>query len=249
MSGRDTGVEASGVQAAMVMAAGLGQRMRPITDTRPKPLVEVGGRTLLDHALDRLAEAGIARVVVNVHHLADQVEAHLAGRHGSEIVVSDERAGLLETGGGVRKALPHLGQAFAVMNSDSLWIDGPSPNLARLLATWDPAAMDVLLLLASATDSMGYDGEGDFTMDPNGRLARRGEREMAPFVYAGVGIMSAALFDGSRPLPDGAFSLNVVFDRAIEAGRLYGMRLEGAWLHVGTPGAIRQAEERLTAGV
>ena len=232
--------------AAMVMAAGLGQRMRPITDTRPKPLVQVGGATMLDHALDRLAEAGIGRVVVNVHHLADQIEAHLLTRSGQELIVSDERERLLETGGGVLKALPHLGREFVVMNSDSLWIDGPAPNLARLVATWEPDAMDMLLLLAPSTDSLGYDGAGDFTMEGDGRLRRRGEREMAPFVYAGVAMMKAALFEGGD-LPDGPFSLNLLFDRAIEAGRLYGMRLDGQWLHVGTPGAIRLAEERLAA--
>lgn len=233
---------------AMVMAAGLGKRMRPITDTRPKPLVEIGGRTMLDHALDRLCEAGIRRAVVNVHYLADQIEAHLAARDGLEIVISDERDLLLETGGGVLKALPLLGPDFLVVNSDSLWIDGASGNLQRLLAMWDPAAMDILLLLAPIAHSTGYDGRGDFSMAADGRLARRGARASVPFVYAGVGMMKAALFDPALgALPAGPFSLNLLFDRAIAAHRLFGVTLDGEWLHVGTPDAIPAAEARLRA--
>jgi MurNAc alpha-1-phosphate uridylyltransferase len=232
----------------MVMAAGLGKRMRPITDTRPKPLVEIGGRTMLDHALDRLSEAGIAKAVVNVHYLADQIEAHVAGRDRPEIVISDERDRLLETGGGVLKALPLLGPDILVLNSDSLWIDGDAANLPRLLEAWEPARMDLLLLLAPVETSTGYDGRGDFSMVENGALARRGTRDAVPFVYAGVGMMKASLFEPAHgPLPEGPFSLNLLFDRAIAAGRLFGLVLNGEWLHVGTPEAIPVAEARLRA--
>jgi MurNAc alpha-1-phosphate uridylyltransferase len=231
----------------MVLAAGLGKRMRPVTDTLPKPLVNVGGRALLDHALDRVAETGIETAVVNVHYLADLVEAHVRERRRPRIVVSDERGALLETGGGIRKALPLLGGGpFLLLNSDSLWIDGGTPNLARLGAAWDVARMDILLLVAEVAKSVGYQGRGDFSRDADGRLQRRGERASAPLVYAGVAILKPQLFDDT---PDGAFSLNLLFDRAIVAGRLYGMPLDGQWLHVGTPDAIAAAEERLAASM
>ena len=234
------------LQTAMVLAAGLGQRMRPITDTLPKPLVRVGGRALIDHALDRLAEAGVETAVVNVHHLADLVEAHVRGRSRPRIVVSDERDRLLETGGGVKRALPLLGTGdFLVLNSDSLWAEGPHQNLPALGQAWDPARMDLLLLVAAAAESFGYDGRGDFRMGADGRLARRvGER--APLVYAGVAACKPGLFADT---PDGPFSLNVLFDRAIAAGRLYGHVLQGQWLHVGTPDAIAGAEARLNGAV
>jgi len=228
----------------MVLAAGLGRRMRPITDTLPKPLVRVAGRTMLDHALDRLAQAGITRAIVNMHHLADQIEAHLAARNGAPaITLSDERDALLETGGGIRRALPLLGEApFLAMNADTLWIEGAQSNLGRLIAAHDPTRMDMLLLLAPVDAAVGYDGRGDFMMDETGRLARRGAEPQAPFVYAGAGIFHAGLFADT---PDGAFSLNVLFDRAIAAGRLYGLRLDGTWLHVGTPDAITEAEAQI----
>jgi MurNAc alpha-1-phosphate uridylyltransferase len=237
---------APAVSRAFVLAAGLGKRMRPVTATVPKPLVEVAGKALLDHALDRAAEAGVGTAVVNVHYLADLIEGHLARRTGGPaIVLSDERAALLETGGGIRKALPLLGdQAFVVLNSDSFWLEGPASNLRRLIDTWDESRMDCLLLVAPTATSHGYDGAGDFVMDPDGRLERRGEREVAPFIYAGVAILTPALFADT---PEGAFSLNLLFDRAIAAGRLFGMRLDGQWLHVGTPDAIRAAEERVQA--
>ncbi len=235
----------AGIRTAMVLAAGLGTRMRPITDSLPKPLVVVGGRTMLDHALDRIAEAGIATAVVNVHHLAGLVEARLADRERPRIVVSDERERLLETGGGVRKALPLLGDdAFLVMNSDSLWMEGPRSNLRALVRQWDPAAMDMLLLLAASATSIGYDGRGDFLMDAAGRLTRRPERCMAPFVYAGVAIMHPALFEDT---PDGPFSLNLLFDRAIARERLFGLRLDGQWLHVGDPAAVQEANLRIAS--
>ncbi|WP_188607148.1 nucleotidyltransferase family protein [Chelatococcus reniformis] len=226
---------------AMILAAGLGKRMRPITTTTPKPLVRVGGRALIDHAIDRFVDAGVAEVIVNVHYLPDLVETHLGRRKAPAITVSDERTRLLETGGGIKKALPLLGdQPFFVGNSDSLWIEGPRSNVRRLGRAWDPEQMDVLLLLASTATSIGYDGLGDFAMDTAGRLVRRGERLVVPFVYAGVAIVKPALF---AETPDGPFSLNLVFDRALERGRLHGLRLDGQWLHVGTPDAVRLAED------
>ncbi len=228
------------IRRAMVLAAGLGQRMRPITDTLPKPLVAIGGKTMLDHALDRLAEAGVEQAIVNVHHLAERIEAHLAGRSRPRITISDERAQLLETGGGVRKALPLLGpEPFFHINSDSLWSETGRSNLAAMAQTWNPATMDLLLLLAARETSIGFDGAGDFFRDEAGRLARRGQAAGAPYIYAGVAILKPALFADS---PDGPFSLNLLFDRAIAAGRLHGDVLEGQWLHVGTPDAIAPAE-------
>jgi N-acetyl-alpha-D-muramate 1-phosphate uridylyltransferase len=232
---------------AMVLAAGMGVRMRPLTDKVPKPLVAVGGKPLLDHVLNRLAEAGVETAVVNVHHLADQIEHYLAGWRTPRIVISDERDALLDTGGGVVKALPVLGtEPFFNVNADTIWIDGVKPNLVHLAAAFDPVRMDALLLLAVTSGSVGYTGRGDFTMAPDGRLARRREREVVPFVYAGVAILNPALFSTAPP---GAFSLNLLFDRAIEAGRLYGLRLDGVWMHVGTPEAIAAAESAILASV
>lgn len=232
---------------AMVLAAGLGTRMRPLTDTVPKPLVKLAGRPLLDHVLDRIAGAGIATAVVNIHHHAEQIEAHLKSRKGPpRILVSDERGALLETGGGVVKALPLLGSApFLVHNSDSVWIEGVGSNLDRLAAAWDGARMDALLLLASTGRSLGYGGRGDFTMDAAGRLARRLEQSVAPFVFAGVSILAPSLFAG---MPEERFSLNRVFDRAIAAGRLHGVRLDGLWMHVGDPNALGEAEAAILRG-
>lgn len=234
------------ITRAFVLAAGLGKRMRPITATVPKPLVEVAGRALLDHALDRAAEGGIRQAVVNVHYLADLIEGHVAKRKvAPEIVVSDEREALLETGGGVKKALPLLGdEPFVVFNADSFWLEGPDSNLARLVAAWSPETMDILLLVAPTATSLGYEGAGDFVMASDGRLERRGEREVAPFIYAGVAILKPGLFADT---PEGAFSLNLLFDRAIAADRLHGLRLDGQWLHVGTPEAIEAAEARVKA--
>ena len=194
----------------MVLAAGLGTRMRPLTNAMPKPLVEVAGKALIDYVLDRLAAAGVERAVVNVHHFADQIESHLAARKAPQIVISDERGLLLGTGGGVVKALPELGDApFFHLNSDTIWIDGVRPNLLRLAEAFDPATMDALLLLAPTTGSIGYAGRGDFSMAPDGRLRPRGEREVAPFVYAGAAILTPALFAGA---PQGEFSLTDLFD-------------------------------------
>jgi MurNAc alpha-1-phosphate uridylyltransferase len=234
-------------KSAMVLAAGLGTRMRPLTDTLPKPLVPVAGTALLDHVLDKLADSGVTTAIVNVHYFANQIENHLKGRTRPKIVISDERDELLDTGGGVVKALPLLGDApFFHLNSDTIWIEGVTPNLTRLGAQFDPAAMDMLLLLASTTTSIGYEGRGDFLMTPDGRLQRRPERQVAPFVYAGAAILSPAIF---KHVPVGKFSLNKLFDKAIEAGRLFGLRLEGTWMHVGTPEAIKAAEAAISESV
>jgi MurNAc alpha-1-phosphate uridylyltransferase len=225
---------------AMILAAGLGKRMRPITVTTPKPLIEVAGRPLIDHALDRLEHAGVASVVVNVHYLAELVRVHVARRASPKVVISDETQRLLDTGGGIARALPELGsEPFYVLNSDSFWIEGPRPNLEWLAAAWRDDAMDALLMLSSTVRAIGYSGRGDFRMDPAGRLRRRPEREVAPFAYAGAAILHPRLFANC---PDGPFSLNLLFDRAMDAGRLYGVRMDGQWLHVGTPEAIGEAE-------
>jgi len=228
-------------RAAMVLAAGLGKRMRPLTATRPKPLVEVAGAALLDHALARLAAGGVARAVVNVHYMAGHVEAHLAARApGLEIRISDERAALLETGGGVAKALPLIdADPFLVVNSDNFWIDGAFPTLTLLASHWDAERMDALLLLVPLARANGYDGAGDFHMDANGALRRRSEGRVAPWVFSGVQILARRLFDGVAVEP---FSLNRLYDRALSQGRLHGAAHTGLWFHVGTPQAIAETE-------
>jgi N-acetyl-alpha-D-muramate 1-phosphate uridylyltransferase len=232
-------------KSAIVLAAGLGTRMRPYNGHVPKPLVTVGGRSLIDYGLDRLAETGVERAVVNVHHLADAVERHLASRKRPRIIISDERENLLGTGGGIAKALPQLGAApFFLVNSDTLWLDGVKPNFARLAESFDADAMDALLLLAPTVGSLGYQGRGDYNMLDDGRLRRRGENEVAPFIYAGAAILSPTLFADA---PQGAFGLTSLFDRAAEAGRLFGLRLDGVWMHVGTPEAVTAAEAALAA--
>ena len=232
-------------KSAIVLAAGLGTRMRPHNGHVPKPLVTVRGKSLIDYGLDRLAEAGVERAVVNVHHLADALERHLTARHRPRIVISDERGELLGTGGGIAKALPQLGDApFFLINSDTFWLDGVKPNFARLADAYDADTMDALLLLAPTADSIGYAGRGDFAMLPDGRLQRRGERDVVPFVYAGAALLSPRLF---VDVPGGAFPLTPLFDRAGARGRLFGLRLEGVWMHVGTPEAIAAAEAALTA--
>jgi len=233
------------IRRAMVLAAGLGQRMRPITDTLPKPLVTIGGKTMLDHALDRLAEAGVTEAVVNVHHLASQIEAHVAGRKTPRIVISDERAVLLETGGGTKKALPLLGEGpFFSVNSDSLWSETGVSNFAAMADAWDAERMDMLLLLAQRETSIGAGGAGDFFREDDGRLTRRGKAASAPYIYAGVGVMLPSLFAG---MTEESFSFNLLFDRAIAAGRLYGYVLQGQWLHVGAPHEIAPAEAAFAA--
>lgn len=233
------------IASAMILAAGLGTRLRPITETTPKPLVRVAGRSMIDWLIDRLERAGVERVVVNVHHLADRMEAHLSTRATPEIVISDERARLLDSGGGVRRALPALGDGpFFVLNADSIWIEGARPNLTRLAEAWRADRHDMLMLVAPTATSVGYDGRGDFAFEPDGRLRRRREREVTPFVYAGALIATPALFADA---PEGPFSLNLLFDRAAEAGRLHGVRLDGVWLHVGDPLALAEAEAAVAA--
>jgi len=231
------------IRNAMVLAGGLGTRMRPLTDTIPKPMVEVNGRALIDHVLDRLADAGVEKAVVNLHHHADLLEQHLATRTRPRIVFSDERDLLLETGGGIKKALAELGpDPFFSINSDTIWIEGIRPNLPALATNFDPERMDGLLLLAPSVISIGYDGMGDFSLDGDGRLTLRADRQVAPFVYAGAAVLSPRLFEGA---PEGPFSLVKLFARAIEEGRLFGQRMEGVWMHVGTPDAIAEAEEAI----
>ena len=229
---------------AMLLCAGLGTRMRPLTATLPKPLVPVAGRAMLDWSLDHLAAAGIARAVVNVHYLADLIEAHAARRSGPpSIAISDERSDRLETGGGVVRALPLLGaDNFFVINTDNIWVDGAMNTLHALARHWQPAQMDALLLVIPSARAVGYDGPGDFRMDQTGRLSRRMAGRVAPFVFTGIQILKASLF---RNVPDGAFSLNFVYDRALAAGRLFGLTHHGQWFHVGTVSAVAEAEAAL----
>jgi MurNAc alpha-1-phosphate uridylyltransferase len=232
------------IEVAIVLSAGLGTRMAALNGSLPKPLIPLSGKPLIDHALDRLAQAGVRRAVINLHHYADLIEQHLKGRLSPRITFSDERAGLLDTGGGVKKALPQLGpQPFLIHNADSVWIESVGSNLARLIACWDEERMDCLLLLAPTSISQGYQGRGDFRLEADGRICRRGEQDVVPFVFAGVSIAHPRLFEAS---PEGAFSLNLLWNRAIAAGRAWGMRMEGVWMHVGTPEALAQAEQCLS---
>ncbi len=228
---------------AMVLAAGYGLRMRPLTNKLPKPLIEVQGEPMIDTIIGRLARAGVESVVVNLHHMGDKIEAHLKGRKQPRILFSHEDT-ILETGGGVAKALRHFAdEPFFVVNGDVCWLDGREPALERLAESWDDDSMDALLLLEPTVYAFGYDSNaGDFIMDPEGRLRRRHELEVAPFLFAGIQILHPRLFDGA---PDGAFSLNLLYDRAEEAGRLWGLRHDGKWFHIGTPAALSDAEEAL----
>ena len=232
-------------EVAMVMAAGLGKRMRPLTATRPKPLVEVAGRALLDHSLDRLRAAGVRKAVVNVHYLPDALEAHLKYRvKGIDIAISDERALLLETGGGLVKALPLIdADPFLVVNSDNLWIDGPVDTLRLLASAWDDARMDALLLLVPLARANCHAGQGDFHMSAAGSLRRRKAGAVAPFVYTGIQMVSKRLFEGD--MPSGPFSTNILWDRAIEAGRCFGAVHQGLWFDIGAPANIKKAEALL----
>lgn len=235
----------SKVTRAMIMGAGLGTRMRPLTDDRPKPMVMVAGRTLIDHAIDRLIAAGVNRIVVNVHYKADVLRAHLDKRRDVEVVYSDETERLLDTGGGVVKAMPHFGgEPFFVINSDSIWAEGGTPPLPAMQRLWDASRMDGLMLLAEMETAMGYEGSGDFVLEPDGKVARAKDRSEQPYAYPGVQIVHPRLFDGA---PDGAFSTNIMWDRAITAGRLHGTVLDGVWIHVGTPQARDEAENYLAA--
>jgi len=232
---------------AMVLAAGLGLRMRPLTDRMPKPLVQVAGRPLLDHVLDKLGNAGVSEAIVNVHYFPDQIIEHVARRKKPRVIISDERDSVLGTGGGIVKALPLLGQApFFLVNADTLWIDGVRSNLARLAETFDPLRMDILLLMAPTASSIGYEGSGDYAMLPDGALRKRKEHQVVPFVYAGAAILSPSIFASA---PHREFSLTKMFDVANEQERLFGLRLDGMWMHVGTPGAIGAAEEAFLESV
>jgi N-acetyl-alpha-D-muramate 1-phosphate uridylyltransferase len=230
-------------QSAMVLAAGLGTRMRPISDSEPKPLIEIADRTLLDHAIDRLALAGVERVVVNVHYKAEMVIAHLAGRDHPHIEISRETE-LLETGGGVAHALALLGEWFFVVNGDVFWLDGKEPALARLAAAFEPADMDAVLLLQRTVTAVGYDGLGDYFLDPLGTPRRRGEREIAPYIFAGVQLLHRRVFDA---VAERRFSLNGVYDRAERSGRLHAIVHDGEWYHIGTPEGLTTTRARLSS--
>jgi len=235
------------IPTGMVLAAGLGTRMRPITHHTPKPLVKVGGRTMLDRVLDHMAAAGVREAVVNVHHLAAAIRTHLAHRQGGpRTLISDETACLLETGGGIRKALPMLGAGpFFAANADIIWTDGPRPPLTRLAEAWDPKRMDALLLVARVAEAHGYDGKGDFFIAADGCVTgRRGDAPFAPHLFAGVQILKPEVFAGT---PEGPWSLNLVFDRLMEAHRLWAVVHDGAWYHVGTPRDIKPTEALMAA--
>ncbi len=231
---------------AMLLAAGLGTRMRPLTETRPKPLIEIEGKAMIDYVLDALAEAGIENVVINMHYLAPMIEEHVGARVSPAVLLSDETGKLLDSGGGVKKALPQLGEGpFLTLNSDAIWIDGPRSNITRLMEAFDPLQMDILLLLASTSTAVGWGNRGDFNMDQHGRLLRPKAGEITPFAYAGVAIFKPELFQDTPEI----FSLNLLFNRAIEAGKLFGLRLDGLWMHVGTPDAVEEAALRIRASV
>lgn len=229
---------------AMILAAGLGKRMRPLTATQPKPLVRVAGKSLIDHALDKLESAGIGNAVVNVHYLADALEGHFKVRsRAPKIVVSDERDLLLETGGGMVKAAPLLPDPFFCLNSDNIWLDGPADVFSELSLAWDPERMDALLLVVPHPRALNYRGEGDFHLDAEGRVTRRKQGRVAPFIYTGIQLVSHRLL---RDAPEGPFSTNILWSRAIEEGRLYGISHTGLWFEVGDPAAIRPTEEWMT---
>lgn len=230
-------------QTAMVMAAGFGTRLRPLTDTTPKALVPVLGVPMLDVVLNRLQMAGVRRVVINLHHLGEKIRDHLKDRHDLEILFSEEST-ILETGGGIVQALPLLGdEPFYAVNAKIIWLNGRVDALERLAMEWDAARMDALLLLQSTTTAVGYNGKGDFILDQEGRVRRRKEWQVAPFLYAGIQICHPRLF---RDPPKGAFSTNLVWDRAIEEDRLYGIRHDGEWYHVSTPQHLQEVERHLS---
>jgi MurNAc alpha-1-phosphate uridylyltransferase len=230
---------------AMILAAGLGTRMRPLTENEAKPLLNLAGRSLLDHARDRLLSAGITRHVVNAHWQADRIAAALAARAEPATLLVEEA--LLETGGGVAAALPHLGDTpFVVVNGDAFWLDGPQPTLHRLAAAFDDARMDALLLMVRSAQIGGEMGRGDFLLDPMGGARRPPERTVAPYLFGGVQILSPRLFAGAPP---GPFSLNRLYDRAIASGRLFGLVHDGAWFHLSTPRDLAMAEAALRSGL
>ncbi len=228
------------VTRAMVMAAGLGTRMAPLTQDKPKPLIEVLGKPLIDHVIDRLVQGGVNFIVVNVHHKADMMRAHLAKRKDVEIQICDETDAILDTGGGMAKALPFFkGEPFFAQNADSFWVEGMGHAMTRMKSRWDPEKMDALMLVASCVTAIGYEGRGDFELAALGRLKRRAEMAMAPFVWTGFQIVHSRLFNSA---PKGRFSINPLWDKAIERERLFGLRLDGVWIHVGTPEGREDAE-------
>lgn len=230
----------SNITRAMIMAAGFGTRMRPLTNTIPKPLVKVQGRALIDHVMDRLVAAGVKTIVVNIHYMGDQIKAHVEKRKDVEIIISDETDTILDSGGGIFKALPHFkGEPFFHANADTVWVEGASHALERLKAAWKPSEMDALMLLASTVTTVCYDGRGDFMMDADGRLSRVPEGRISPFVWMSMEILHPRLFDGVTP---GKFSINPLWDKAIAKGRLFGQRLDGVWMHIDRPEAVKQSE-------
>jgi MurNAc alpha-1-phosphate uridylyltransferase len=237
----------SDIKRAMILAAGLGTRMAPLTLEKPKPLIELKGKTLIDHCIDRLVRNGINFIVVNVHYKAEQIIAHIEKRQARdknvEFRISDERDAILESGGGIARALSHFnGEPFFTYNSDSLWVEGMGSAIGRMKMRWNPDSMDALMLLAPCTTAIGFDDRGDFLMDAFGVLKRRPEMAVAPFVWTGLQIIHPRLFDGA---PTGRFSINPLWDKAIAKGRLCGVRLDGTWIHVGTPQGLRDAEDFL----
>jgi N-acetyl-alpha-D-muramate 1-phosphate uridylyltransferase len=233
----------STITRAMIMAAGYGTRMRPLTNTLPKPLVKVRGRALIDHVIDRLIAVGITTIVVNVHYMGEQIVSHLAARKDVEIIISDETDNLLDSGGGIFKALPHFkGEPFFHANADTVWVEGASRALPRLVEAWNPETMDALMLLASTVTTVCYDGRGDFMMDADGRLSRVPEGRVSPFVWMSIEILHPRLFDG---VTETKFSINPLWNKAIAKGRLFGQRLDGVWMHIDRPEAVTQSEHYL----
>ncbi len=231
------------IEKAMILAAGLGTRMRPLTDNTPKPLIKVNGKALLDYKLDAAKQAGIKTVVVNVHYLAEQIEEHLSKFNGLEIVISDEREKLLDSGGGIANALNHFDdQPFAILNSDTFWHGDNPPSLVQLIEFWNEDKMDILMALAKTDEAIGFDGAGDFFKDKYDLLTRRGKELSAPFAFSGDYIVHPKIFENA---PDGPFSANSLYDEAIAAQRLYGLKLNGLWLHVGTPQSLSEAQSAI----
>jgi len=229
-----------GPKKAMVLAAGLGRRLRPITNKLPKPLVKIANRTLLDHALDHLVASGVECAVINIHYLADQIREHLNSRKDLEIIISSEESDLLETGGGVKKAIDIFDNApFYILNADVFWLNGPTMALGRMIEQWDESIMDVLLLLHSTVEAYGYNGYGDFEIDASGKLSRRLEREITPYLFTGIQIIHPRIF---RDISLGKFSLNIIYDKAIDIEHLYGVVHDGEWFHIGTPQGLAEAE-------
>jgi MurNAc alpha-1-phosphate uridylyltransferase len=233
------------ITRAMIMAAGFGSRMRPLTNKIPKPLVKVQGRALIDHVMDRLVAAGVKTIVVNIHYMGDQIKAHVEKRKDVEIVISDETDTILDSGGGILKALPHFkGEPFYHANADTVWVEGASHALPRLSAFWNPDAMDALMLLAPTVSTVCYDGRGDFMMDAEGHLSRIPPGRISPFVWMSMEIVHPRLFDDA-PTDTRKFSINPLWDKAIGRGRLFGQRLDGVWMHIDRPEAVTQSEEYL----